>query len=287
MNIKNLCFVSLLMLLVALGCKLPQSTSTTNTNTAVNTATKPAKSGSPAMPPTTTDENSDVAISTAAPGGKDIPTPASGMGQIWGQVMYNSKPVEKIEVKLCENLSTLGGLRCDGKSFKTVTNASGEYLIQNVPPKTYGGVIVKVFNSNFYVYEATQFGLAKKYNVEADKTFYVNDTNLFKDDLKPMTPKAGSKVSGDGTEFTWAAYPDAAYYKLSVVWAGKDFKSAPYLNERVDGNTFKADKPIEPGTWYFQLEAYNDQDQKLSQSKRDYKFTIDGAVAPATAPPAK
>jgi hypothetical protein len=254
------------------------SNSSKSTNISTNSANKK-------MPTTTTEEDAGgtVAVSTGAPAGKTISAPESGKSNIWGQVMYNSKPVEKIEVKLCETLNSFN-MQCGGKTFKTVTNAEGEYLLENVPPKTYGGIIVKVFASNFYVFEATQYGgMPKKYEIKADETFYVTPTNLFKGDLKPLTPKANSKTSGQDLELTWQAYPDATYYKMSLIWSGKEYKASPFVSEKVEGTTFKADKPIEDGQYWFQLEAYNADDVKLAQSERAYKINITGgAGVPST-----
>ena len=57
--------------------------------------------------------------------------PAPGTGNVQGKVLYNGKPVENIEVKLCEKFNQfLGG--CDGKTFTARTDKGGEYVITNV-----------------------------------------------------------------------------------------------------------------------------------------------------------
>jgi hypothetical protein len=270
--------------LVALGCKTgDRAEVNSNTTNPVNTKanSKPSTSATPST--TSADENSGYAVSTAAPGGKDIPAPTAGNGQIWGQVMFNSKPVEKIEAKLCEKLMSFM-LQCTGKTYKAVTDAEGTFLIKDVPPGEYGGLIVKVFTTNFYVYEASMGGIAKKYKIEADKTFFMNDTNLFKNDLKPLTPKAGSRVGGSDIEFSWQEYPDAEYYTLSVSWAGKDYKTAPLTSERVEATSYKLDKTLEDGEYYLYLNAFNTNNEKLAQSPSAYKFSVKGGTA---APAAK
>jgi hypothetical protein len=118
-----------------------------------------------------------------------------------------------------------------------------------------------------------------EYQVTADKTLFIAPTNLFKEDLKLTNPKAGAKVSAQNLELQWQAYPDAAYYKFSI-YPEDSAVSSPYINERVDATTFGLVKPLQKGTYRWQVTAYNSDDKKLSESDRDIKFTItDGAPA--------
>ena len=207
-------------------------------------------------------------------GGVEKVKPAAGTGNVQGKVLFNSKPAENIEVKLCEKFSRyLSG--CGGQTFTTRTDKDGEYVITNVPPKTYEALTARVFDTDSYVFATT--GLAgissAKYDVVADKTFFVPPTNLFKSDLKTLNPKAGSKVSADGLELKWEAYPDAAYYKFST-YADDSSIIAPYINERVEGTSFSVSKPMPKGTYRFQVTAYNKDDRKLAESSSDVKFTV-------------
>ncbi|MGH9970197.1 MAG: hypothetical protein ACREBG_20710, partial [Pyrinomonadaceae bacterium] len=71
--------------------------------------------------------------------------------------------------------------------------------------------------------------------------------------------------------------PEAAYYKFSI-YPDESAVTSPYVNERVDGTSFGIDKPLQNGTYRWQVEAYNNSDQKLAESSSDIKFTIiDGA----------
>ena len=98
-------------------------------------------------------------------------------------------------------------------------------------------------------------------------------TALFKSDLKTVSPKAGSRVSGQGLELKWNEYPDAAYYRFSL-YATEQGVTSPYINERVEGTSFTLDKPMPKGTYRWELEAYNADDQKLSENDDNTKFTI-------------
>lgn len=200
--------------------------------------------------------------------------PAPGKGNVQGKVFYNSKPVENIEVKLCETFSRyLGG--CGGKTYSARTDKSGEYVIANVDPKVYEGLVAKVFDTDSYIFAASGIGglSATKYEVSPDKTLFIAPTNLFKGDLKLLNPKAGAKVSAENLELKWEPYQEAAYYKFSLYPEDVAITS-PYVNERIEGTSFSIDKPLEKGTYRWQVEAYNGAERKLAESSNDIKFTI-------------
>ncbi len=200
--------------------------------------------------------------------------PSPGTGNVQGKVLFNNAPVENIEVKLCETFSRfLSG--CGGKIYTAKTDKDGDFVITNVPPKEYEGLTVRVFDTDSYVFATTGVAgiAASKYNVEADKTLFVRPTHLFKGDLKVVNPKAGSTVSGQDLELKWEAYPDAAYYKFTL-YPDNHQVTPPYMNERVEGASFKVNKALEKGTYRYTVEAYNNSDKKLSETPDDIRFTI-------------
>jgi hypothetical protein len=200
--------------------------------------------------------------------------PAAGTGNVQGRVLYNGKPVENIDVRLCETFSRfLSG--CGGQIYTAKTDKDGDYVITNVPPKEYEGLTVRIFDTDGYVFATTGVAgiSAAKYKVEAGKTLFVNPTHLFKADLKLVNPKAGSSVTGQDVEFKWDAYPDAAYYKLTLT-PDNHLSESRYVNQRVEGTSFKATKPLEKGGYQWKVEAFNSADKKLSESADDITFTI-------------
>ena len=220
--------------------------------------------------------NSESTTSAAQPGeaGVEKVKPAPGTGNVQGKVLYNSKPVENIEVKLCETFSRfMSG--CGGQTYTARTDKDGEYVITSVAPKTYEALIARVFDTDSYVFATSGIAgiSAAKYDVAADKTFFVTPINLFKGDLKTLNPRAGAKVIGQGLELKWDAYPDAAYYKFSI-FADDPSITSPYINERVEATSFVLDKPLQKGTYRWQVDAFNKDDRKLSESADDVKFTI-------------
>src|SRR5262249_55124432 len=150
----------------------------------------------------------------------------------------------------------------------------GDYVIVNVEPKVYEGLLARVFDTDEFVFATSGIAgiSATKYDIKANKTFFVVPTNLFKGDLKLENPKAGTKVSAQNLELKWDAYPDAAYYKFSIYPEDSSVTSS-YINERVEATTFGITKPLQKGTYRWQVQAFNDKDQKLSESPDDIKFT--------------
>jgi len=223
--------------------------------------------------PSAASSSSPVSVNSTAPGVEKV-KPAPGTGNVQGQVLYNSKPAENIEVKLCETFNQYFG-GCGGKTYTARTDKEGEYVITNVEPKIYEGLLARVFETDSSVFATT--GLAgissTKYEVAADQTLFITPTHLFKSDLKLVHPKAGSKVSLQNLEVKWEPYPDAAYYKFSI-YAEDAAATSPYVGERVDGTSFTIEKPLSKGTHRWQVTAYNGADKKLAESSRDIKFTI-------------
>ncbi len=200
--------------------------------------------------------------------------PAPGTGNVQGKVLYNGKAAPNIDVKLCEKFNQFFG-GCSGKTYTAKTDAEGDYVITNVPPATYEGLMARVFDTDSFIFATTGIGglSSAKYEVAADKTLFVRPTHLFKSDLKVLNPKAGSKVSVQGLELKWQDYPDAAYYKLSL-YPSEMSVTSPYIGQRVEATTLAVDKPLPKGEYRIQLEAFNDSDEKLAESARDLKFTV-------------
>lgn len=275
MSIKGRGAVPLLLLsaVLAAGCK---SSGVVNSNQPAQPAG--ANTTAAKTTPTPSKPDADGLISSGTGVEKEKPEP--GKGNVQGKVFYNEKPAEGIEVKLCEKFNQFFG-GCDGETFTARTDGAGEYLIKNVPPGIYEGLTVKVFDTDYYIFATSGIVQTAKYKVEEGQTFFAPDTNLFKQDLKLVSPKAGSKIGPDNIEVKWDAYPDAAYYKFSVY---ADFSSGAqteydYINKRVEGLSYVLDKPLSPGSYTCKVEAYNGNNIKLAQSSDDIKFTVTGGAA--------
>lgn len=270
MSLKGKAVVALVLLSVVfmLGCNSSVGVNSASTTQPANTKTATTETATPPAKPA-----ADGIIASGT--GVEKEKPAPGKGNVQGKVFYNGQPVEGIEVKLCETFSQyLSG--CGGEIYVTKTDSAGEYLIKDVPPKIYEALTAKVFNTNYYVFATSGIVASAKYKIEEGQTFFAPDTNLFKDDLKLLNPKAGSKIGGSDIEVKWAAYPDAAYYKFSIHADSSTgaVTEYDYINKRVDGLSYVLDKPLSPGSYNCDVEAYNSNDIKLAQSPDDIKFTV-------------
>lgn len=247
------------------------STATTNANSAKSNST--ASSATPA-----TVKTDDGFVPSES--GTEKAKPESGKANVQGKVMFNGKPVEGIEVKICEKFARyVGG--CSGETFTSKTDANGEYVIASVAPKIYESILVRVFNTKNYVFATQGFGIsAAKYKIEADKTFFAPETNLFKDDLKVQNVKPNAKIDATNFELKWDAYADAAYYKVSF-FAKEPTVTSPYINEKVEGSSLKLEKPLPTGEYNLKLEAFNANDVKLADTGDFIKVNVSGGAASA------
>lgn len=227
-----------------------------------------------ATPPSTTE---DSAESTS---GDERQKPAAGKGNVQGKVLYNDQPVEGIEIKICETFSTIMGINCTGKTRSTKTGADGVFVLADLEPMNYGGLMAKVFKSNYYIfpYKGTMMS-PQRFTVEADKTIFANDMSLFKNDVKITSPRSGAKVAAENLELKWDAYPDAAYYKISLY---PNAGGTPLVNaERVDDPTYVVTEPLADGKHRLRVEAFNSGDTKLAETGSDINFTVTGGAPPA------
>ena len=264
-----------LLVFVSLACgNLSKYTNQTRSNSNTTIATSNSKT----KPTPNTDADGDDASTSGAERQK----PAAGKGNVQGKVLFNEQPVEGIEVRICETFSTIMGIKCDGKTQTTKTDADGIYVLADLEPKVYGGLTAKVFKSNYYVYPQEGIMTPQKFTVEADKTVYARDINLFKDDVKITNPKAGAKVDAQGLEIKWDAYPDAAYYKITLF---PDAGGLPPINaERVDDPVYPVTEPLTNGKYRLRVESYNSNNRKLAETTGDIKFTVTGGAEPTPKP---
>lgn len=266
--------VSILLLAICvLGCKFSGGLNSNQPAQPANANTGGANTTASPVPP-----DADGLISSGT--GVEKEKPAAGKGNVQGKVLYNSQPAAGVAVKLCEKFSQfLGG--CGGQTYTAKTDSAGVYVIKDVPPGVYEGLIAYVFDTGYYVFATSGIMQSAKYKIEAGQTFFAPDANLFKSDLKLLSPKAGAKIGADNIEVKWAAYPEAAYYKFSI-YADSSTEAKPeydFINKRVDGLSYVLDKPLSPGSYTCKVSAYNGNDIKLAESSDDIKFAVTGGAA--------
>lgn len=266
---KQILFTTLILAAVfSFGCERKEAPAG-NSNVPANSAAANTENNSAGMPKT---EKADKDF-VASESGTEKSKPEAGKANVQGKVFYNEKPAEGIEVKICEKFSRFVG-GCDGETFKTKTDANGEYLFANITPGIYEGLLVKVFNSDSYVFATKGIGISSaKYKFDADTTFFAPDTNLFKDDLKVQSPKENSTVKIENLEIKWDAYPDAAYYELWLSPENYDTDSS-INNEKVEGTSYKVEKNLKSGKYSLKLTAFNANKKKLAEMAESLNFTV-------------
>ncbi|PYT01823.1 MAG: hypothetical protein DMF63_03020 [Acidobacteria bacterium] len=272
MRLRSETLLTLIFVLALLiGCK---SFEKLTANNATNSNTN-AKAGSSTSTSANTESadvepNEDGTIPSGT--GTEKEKPAAGKGNVQGKAFFNEKPAAGVDVKLCKTFNQFFG-GCGGETFTAKTDENGEYLIKNVPPGVYEGLTVRVFNTPYYVFATSGIISAAKYEIAADKTYFAPDSHLFKNDLKLVSPKAGSRIAGDGIEVKWEPYTDAAYYKFSI-HADTGETEYDFINKRVDDTSYVLDKPLKPGSYRIEVDAFTANDRKLAQSSDDIKFTV-------------
>lgn len=264
------------------GCVVNQSSSVPNSRLATNTS----PTGNSQIPPTAQNNGGTDFVNSAT--GTEKAKPLPGMANVQGKVLYNLQPASDIEVKLCVESNLYGD--CIGKKHLTKTDANGEYLFANIAPKDYK-IYVRVFGTKQFIFTGKYGFLSARYKIEADKTFFVPTTNLFKSDLKVQNPKPRTIVDAERFEIKWDAYPDAAYYKLELM----NFSTGNnFLSETVKTTSYRVEKPslntensgilLINGGYRLRIEAYNAVNIKLAQCEDGIEFIVTNGVATSANP---
>lgn len=199
-------------------------------------------------------------------------TPKPGKANIQGKVFFNLMPVKGIDVRLCVESPNLYG-DCLGKKYMAKTDEDGLYLFADLEPRVYSALFVRIFNTPDYVHAAKYGFLSMKIRAEADKTFFVPLTTLFKADLKVLHPDTKAAADGRDLEISWEAYPDAASYSIELLqFSGSGIY---HLNgKRTNGNSYKLEKPLPDGRYRLRVEAFNSSGIKLAQAGNGIEFSI-------------
>lgn len=279
----NFAFPAALLVFVSLACNVNKQDNGMTINVNSNSTTAASNTNARNADADTADDIADDIADdeTASTSGAERQKPAAGKGGVQGKVLFNDEPVEGIEIRICEKFSTILGVQCDGEKRTTKTGKDGVFVLADLEPKTYGGLTAKVFNTAYYVFPQEGIMTAQRFPVQADKTIFARDIHLFKDDIKIINPKAGAKVDSKNLEIKWDAYPNAAYYKITLYPEAGGL--ATVSGERVDDPSYTVSEPLANGKYRLQVEAYNAKNHKLAESDDDIKFTATGGAEPAPA----
>ena len=269
---KSVLLLPLLGLTVS-GCTRTETRTRTITVTKVATPT-PApveSSGADGAPDAATNAPEIVVSEVSGGGGKPDRAPAAGKSNAVGRVLFDGEGVADIDVKMCDDVGGFSG--CRGASYEAKTNADGYYLIDNVPPGSYG-LMVRVFKTNKFVYPMTGIMTASKFKLQADKTLAVRNVNLWKRNLKATTPVNGTTVSEARPRLAWDEYPGAHNYKVRLRSTGGGTVSFPRLETGLTNVT--PDRSLLNGNYTWEVEAYNVEGTKIAETASRSNFKVSG-----------
>jgi hypothetical protein len=199
----------------------------------------------------------------------DIQPPKTGKGNVAGRILWNSKPAEGIEVTMCKDFNIFSG--CKGREYKETTNADGFFVIRDAEPGEYS-LVVKVFKSDKYLYFTSGIGItAKKHTVTENETEKLGEQNIYKLDLKVTAPKSESVLKNSRPTINWDAYPEAAYYKVTLRPESGD---NVFYEKKIEDTSLNTDVDLADCKYNFKIEAYNSEDAKIAEANDDLKFIV-------------
>jgi WD40 repeat protein len=219
------------------------------------------------------------ATSTPASG---VGAPQSGMANLIGRVLWNKQPVSDTKVSLCADKV------CNPPVSKIRTDSQGWYIFENISPGKYIVLVhgVDPDSNDWFTYIIPPDSYMRlgfifleqspvMYDLIADQTLVMADMNLYKFDLKLVSPTDGEKISQANPVIAWDAYPGAAYYGLHL-----GLEVQPTVGEKVIGNTYTVTRPLPDGTYAWSVDAYNADGQKIAEiGHYRWSFELSGQAA--------
>lgn len=198
------------------------------------------------------------------------PAPSAGTGGVYGRMLWNGKPVEGLEVKLCDEIKFIGG--CEGVEYPTSTGTDGVYAILNVPPGSYG-LTYRALDSDTWYYVTSGILNAKDFEVPADQMVDVGDHHTVRTDVVILTPQEDERLSIARPTLSWEPYPEAAYYELTF-HTGRG--GSMIHRKKITTTSFELDRDLQTCDYSFDLEVFNAQEQVIAEYDGWRRFEVSG-----------
>ena len=203
----------------------------------------------------------------------DLPhsIPASGKGNLVGQVRWNETGAAGIDLKICTEFSWFGG--CKGTIYTATSDAEGIYIFKDVDPGQYA-LTLKVFETDKWLYMTTGLMTERMYTVKSDETTEVGVSDIYKADLKAVQPTEKAKVAEAKPVLKWEAYEDAVSYEI---WLNPEKGDSVAIYEELTTNEYTPAEDLFNCEYTWKVEAFNTNGTKISEMD-DYRyFTVTGA----------
>lgn len=194
------------------------------------------------------------------------PQPASGTGNVVGRLLWNGQPVIGLPVKLCDEIEFFGG--CQGQEYETATDDSGVFLFADIPPMSYG-LTFHALESDDWMYFTSGILDARDFEVTAGDVLNVGDQNIVKFDIQSVQPAEESQLSEPRPMLEWEAYPEAAYYEITL---DSDRGYSVFLFEELEGTSISPTQDLLTCGYGWYVKAYNAQGVQIAETDGMWHF---------------
>jgi len=224
------------------------------------------QSSPPSLEPTEAQVQTDCASNP--PSDYDGPAPQAGRSNLYGHLLWNSSPLQDLEIQACPDANYKN--ECEQPVYSTKSDASGAFIIADILPGEYE-VVVHAINQEKWLDVRDLTEDYSTMEIAANLCISTGNINLIKYDLFQKSPPNNAKLSEARPVLTWDAYPDAAYYEL--YWGAEEGK-AIYVHERVESNeaTPQADVPTCRYSW--KVTAFNAQAVAIAETEEFFSFYV-------------
>jgi hypothetical protein len=189
---------------------------------------------------------------------------------IKGSITWRKSGAGGITVLLCGTIfeDLINGFSCAKQYAKTVTDGDGNYVFKDLKPNDYKAdskefvsytPVAQIDGSPstyFYWKSSGGLGLRSSDSIHPDpeKTYQVNPIEIYKNDVKLVSPAQNEKIRDHRPAFMWEEYPEADRYSVSLYSVNtkslyfqteKEFK----LDSSVSGTRPVEDLPIGEYVW--------------------------------------
>lgn len=272
--------MSILIIFVMSACAT--ATAVPPTETSIAETSTPEATSPPTDTPTPEATSTPTSTATITPTHTPAGTPtqipefspaAEGMGNVVGLILWNDQPFTNTWVRLCEDFDSWDG--CVGNNPSTKSDQNGYFVFQDVAPGEYL-VTADLFGTSWWQFYIDSQE-SRMHKVSAGENLILDPWHIYKLDLGVISPKIEKSLSEEKPTFKWDAYPDAAYYEISVY---NDKYEWILESKRVDGNEFTPEEPMVSCKYWWYVEVFNTQGTKIARSDPpptgdyDWYFTL-------------
>jgi hypothetical protein len=201
-----------------------------------------------------------------------VQPPAPGTGNLSGRLIWNDQPVANQIVEMCLDANYKD--ECEGTKLSIQTAADGTFLFQDVIPDEYDLVMKGLDPIRTWV-QAMDIDFVVGQEIKSGECLILGDVAVTKYDLNLSAPFDGSAVQDPQPVLSWQAYPDAAFYEVSLE---STYRDAIFMNQRTNQPELKVPVPLQTCSYFWLVDAFNAQGTKIAQFDGYPDFDLSGGV---------